>query len=85
MKFLEVLIVGFGFHFGLVVALSLEAVETSDSPSFYEPSYESDHLQNLPLLRNPPCVFSLRNFEKACVKSLDFIFRKENKNWLFFH
>ena len=43
MKFLEVLIVGFGFHFGLVVALSLEAVGTSDHIGFCQPSYESDH------------------------------------------
>lgn len=84
MKFLEVLVVGLGFHFGLVVAQSLEVVEASDHLGFYWPSYESGHLQNLPLLRNPPCVFSLRNFEMTCVKSLDFIFRKKNKNWLFF-
>ena len=84
MKFLEVLVTGLGFHFGLVVAQSLEAVEASDHLCFYWPSYESNHLQNLPLLRNPPCVFALRNFEKTCVKSLDSIFRKENKNWLFF-
>ena len=81
MKFLEVLVVGLDFHFGRVVAQSLEVV---DHLGFYWPSYESDHLQNLPLLRNPSCVFSLRNFEKACVKSLDLIFTKENKNHLFF-
>ena len=44
MKFLGVLLVGFVFHFGCVVALSLEAVGTSDHLSVYQPSYESDHL-----------------------------------------
>ena len=83
MKFLEVLVVGLDFQFGRVVAQSLEAVEASDHLGFYWPSYESNHLQNLPLLRNPSCVFSLRNFEKACVKSLDFIFTKRTKDRLF--
>ena len=77
MKILEVLVVGLDFHFGLVVAQSLGALEASDHLAFYWPSYESDHLQNLPLLRNPSCFFSLRNFKKACVKSLDFIFKKK--------
>ena len=68
MKYLEVLVVGLGFHFGLVVAQNLEAVEASDHLGFYWPSYESNHLKNFPLLRNPPCVFSLRNFEKLMLK-----------------
>ena len=83
MKFLEVLLAGIDFHFGRVVAQSLEVVEASDHLGFYWPSYESNHLKNLPLLRNPYSVFSLRNFEKTCVQSLDFIFTKENKKYLF--
>jgi len=43
-KFLEVLVAGLDFHFGLVVAQSLEALEASDHLGFYWPSYESDHL-----------------------------------------
>ena len=78
MKFLEVFLVRFDFRFVLVVALSLEAVETSDHLGFYQP-YESDHLRNLRLLRNPSCVFSLQNFEKLVFKSMNFIFKKENE------
>ena len=66
MKFLEVLVVGLDFHFGIIVAQSLEALEASDHLGFYWPSYESDRLQNLPLLRNPSCFSSLRNFERTC-------------------
>ena len=84
MKFLEVLVIGLDFHFGLVVALSLEAVGTSDHLGFYQLSYESDHLQNIPLLRNPPCVFSLQNFQKLVFKSMDFIFKKENERLVVF-
>jgi len=43
-KFLEVLLVGFVFRFGCVVALSLEAVGTSDHLSVYQSSCESDHV-----------------------------------------
>ena len=81
MKFLEVLVVGLGFHFGLVVAQSLEA---SNHLGFYWPSYESNHLQNLPLLRNPSCVSLCETSKRLVLEVLDFIFRKENKNLLFF-
>ena len=82
MKFLELLVIGLDFHFGLVVAQSLEALEASDHLGFYWPSYESDHLQNLPLLRNPSCVSLCETSKRLVLKVLDFIFRKEKKNWL---
>ena len=44
MKFLGVLLVGLVFRFGLVVAMSLEVVGTSDNFGVYQPSYESGHL-----------------------------------------
>ncbi len=84
MKFLEVLVFGLDFHFGRVVAQSLEVVEALDHLGFHWPSYESNHFQNLALLRNPSCVFSLRNFEKSCVKSLDFIFKKRKQKLVVF-
>ena len=68
MKFLEVLVAGLGFHFGLVVALSLEDVEASDHLGFYWPSYESDRLQNLHLLRNPSCVSLCETSKRLVLK-----------------
>ena len=84
MKFLEVLVAGLGFHFGLVVAQSLEVVEASDHLGFCWPSYESDRLQNLPLLRSPSCFSLCETLKELVLKVLDFIFRKENKIWFFF-
>lgn len=67
MKFLEVLVVWFGFHFGLVVALSLEAVETSDHLGFYQPSCESDHLQKPTFVEGSTLCSSLYKTSKKIV------------------
>ena len=74
MKFIEVLVIGLDFHFGVVVAQSLEALEASDHLGFYGPSYESDHFSKSAFVEESILFFSLRNFKRTCVKSFGFNF-----------
>lgn len=78
MKFIEVLCVGFDFHPGLVVAQSLRALDTLDYLGFDWLSYESDRLVKSALVEESHLVFLLTKLRKACVQSVNFIFRKQN-------
>ena len=65
---------GFDFHFGPLVALSLEVVETSDLLGLYQSSYEFDHLQNLPLIEESTLCFSLYEISKGLCSKCEFHF-----------